>query len=221
MIELDGSQHSGSGTIVRQAIAFSALTGHALHIRNVRSRRDKPGLRRQHIRVVQAIADLVNGTADGLQEGSREIMFRPGRPLGGRGYHWDIGSAGSTTMLALTVLPVLAFACEPTSVQIRGGVFQDFAPLVLPSPPCDASALQTHGRRGPDEHGPSGLCSTRRRPALASRHTCHAPSSASDVGRSWRRRTSVGRRAGLTPWRPACGRTHGWVRGRSVAESRL
>jgi RNA 3'-terminal phosphate cyclase (ATP) len=78
--------------------------------------------------VVQAIAELVNGTAEGLQEGSLELMFRPGRPTGGRRYHWDIGSAGSTTMLALAVLPVLAFACHPTSVEIRGGLFQDFAP---------------------------------------------------------------------------------------------
>jgi uncharacterized protein with PIN domain len=128
MIDIDGSQHSGSGTIVRQSIAFSALTGQAIHIRNARIRRDKPGLRRQHVRVVQAIAELVNGTAEGLQEGSCELMFRPGRPTGGRRYHWDIGSAGSTTMLALAVLPVLAFACQPTSVQIRGGLFQDFAP---------------------------------------------------------------------------------------------
>ena len=96
--------------------------------RNARIRRDKPGLRRQHVRVVQAIADLVNGSAEGLQEGSCELMFRPGQPTGRRQYHWDIGSAGSTTMLALAVLPVLAFAHRPTSVQIRGGLFQDFAP---------------------------------------------------------------------------------------------
>lgn len=31
-------------------------------------------------------------------------------------------------MLALAVLPVLALACHPTSVQIRRGLFQDFAP---------------------------------------------------------------------------------------------
>ena len=35
-----------------------------------------------------------------------------------------------TTMLALAVLPVLAWGSTPVSVEIRGGVFQDFAPSV-------------------------------------------------------------------------------------------
>lgn len=131
MIEVDGSHHSGSGTIVRQAVAFSALTGRAVHIVNARVRRPKPGLRPQHIRVVEAICQLVGGRAEGLGEGSRELVFRPGTDRGGRRYCWDIGSAGSTTMLALAVLPVLAFRRAPTSVEIRGGLFQDCAPSVF------------------------------------------------------------------------------------------
>jgi RNA 3'-terminal phosphate cyclase (ATP) len=128
VIEIDGSQYSGSGTIVRQAIMLSALTGQAVHIVNARAKRPKPGLRPQHIRVVEAIRELVNGSAEGLSTGSREVLFRPGTLKGGRRYHWDIGSAGSTTNLALAVLPVLAFAPDATQVELRGGLFQDFAP---------------------------------------------------------------------------------------------
>jgi RNA 3'-terminal phosphate cyclase (ATP) len=128
MIEIDGSQYSGSGTIVRQAVMFSALTGQAVHIVNARVRRPKPGLRPQHIRVVEAIRELVNGEAEGLTQGSQEIVFRPGTVGTGRRYGWDIGSAGSTTMLALAVLPVLAFAAASVAVELRGGLFQDFAP---------------------------------------------------------------------------------------------
>lgn len=128
VVEIDGSQYSGSGTIVRQAIAFSALTGQPVHIVNARIRRPKPGLRRQHVRVVEALAQLVNGKAEGLFQGSREMTFRPGTLRIGRHYHWDIGSAGSTTMLALAVLPVLAFGSAQVSVELRGGLFQDFAP---------------------------------------------------------------------------------------------
>lgn len=131
MIEIDGSHYSGSGTIVRQAVAFAALTGRAVHIVNARMRRPKPGLRPQHLRVVDAICQLVGGTAEGLHEGSRELVFRPGTDRGGRRYSWDIGSAGSTTMLALAVLPVLAFRRASTSVEIRGGLFQDFAPSIF------------------------------------------------------------------------------------------
>jgi RNA 3'-terminal phosphate cyclase (ATP) len=131
MLRIDGSRYSGSGTIVRQAVAFSALTGRSIHIIKARAKRDKPGLRLQHIRVIQAVAELVNGQVEGLSPGSKEFTFHPGRVNTGRHYHWDIGSAGSTTMLALGVLPVLAFAGSPVSVQLRGGLFQDFAPSVF------------------------------------------------------------------------------------------
>jgi RNA 3'-phosphate cyclase len=131
MIEVDGSQYSGSGTIVRQAVAFSALTGQPVHIVKARSRRAKPGLRHQHIRVVEAIGELVNGTAEGLSPGSQEIIFRPGTLRTGRHYLWDIGTAGSTTMLGLGILPVLAFASSPVNVELRGGLFQDRAPSVF------------------------------------------------------------------------------------------
>lgn len=59
MVEIDGSRYSGSGTIVRQAVVLSALTGQAVHIRNARAHRAKPGLQPQHIRVVEAICEVV------------------------------------------------------------------------------------------------------------------------------------------------------------------
>jgi RNA 3'-terminal phosphate cyclase (ATP) len=131
MLTIDGSRYSGSGTIVRQSVAFSALTGKPIHVVNARAKREKPGLRPQHIRVVEAVAELVNGRTEGLVQGSQEFVFRPGRLKTGRHYHWDIGSAGSTTMLALGILPVLAFSGSPVSVELRGGLFQDFAPSVF------------------------------------------------------------------------------------------
>jgi RNA 3'-phosphate cyclase len=128
MIEIDGSRYSGSGTLVRQAVVFSALTGQAVRVTNARERRTKPGLRTQHVRVVEAIRDLVNATVEGAVRGSREIIFRPGLLARHGQYHWDMGSAGSTINLALSVLPVLAFCQAPTRVELRGGLFQDFAP---------------------------------------------------------------------------------------------
>jgi RNA 3'-phosphate cyclase len=131
MLTIDGSRYSGSGTIVRQAVAFSALTGQGIHVVNARAKRDKPGLRPQHIRVVEAIGELVNGHAEGLTQGSQEFTFRPGSLKTGHHYSWDIGSAGSTTMLGLGILPVLAFAGSRVMVELRGGLFQDFAPSVF------------------------------------------------------------------------------------------
>ncbi|MGH7166839.1 MAG: RNA 3'-terminal phosphate cyclase [Nitrospiraceae bacterium] len=131
MLQIDGSQYSGSGTIVRQAVMFAALTGQPVHIINARVKRPKPGLRPQHLRVVEAIGELVHAKTEGLSQGSQELVFRPGTLKTGRRYVWDIGSAGSTTMLALAVLPVLAFGSGPVAVELRGGLFQDFAPSVF------------------------------------------------------------------------------------------
>lgn len=131
MLEVDGSLHSGSGTIVRQAVAYAALTGQPVRIRNARARRRHPGLRPQHLRAVQAVRDLVGGSLQGAEIGSRSLEFWPGdREPAGR-YVWDIGTAGSATMLALAILPVMALRGRGTEAEIRGGLFQDFAPSVF------------------------------------------------------------------------------------------
>lgn len=127
-LSLDGSQHSGSGTLVRQAIALAALVGRPLHLYNIRARRQPPGLRPQHLKAVEAVAELVDARLEGARVGSQRLMFiSRSRPRGGV-YQWDIGTAGSATLLVQTVLPVLAFADGPTRAIIRGGLFQDFAP---------------------------------------------------------------------------------------------
>ena len=128
MVRIDGSRFSGSGTIVRQAVALSALTGRSVHITNIRFRRPNPGLRPQHARAVEAIASVVGAAIHGNTVGSGQLTFEPGAVVPAQTYVWDIGSAGSTVLLAQAVLPVLAFAGTPSVVELRGGLFQDFAP---------------------------------------------------------------------------------------------
>jgi RNA 3'-terminal phosphate cyclase (ATP) len=128
MLHLDGSRFSGSGTIVRFGLPLAALTGQALHLTNIRARRASPGLRPQHLKAVQAVTELCQGSLEGAAVGSRELVFRPGRlPQGGR-FRWDIGTAGSTTMLAFALLPLAAFARGRHTFRLSGGLFQDFAP---------------------------------------------------------------------------------------------
>jgi RNA 3'-terminal phosphate cyclase len=57
--------------------------------------------------------------------------FWPGDAEPADRYEWDIGTADSATMLALSVLPVLAFRGQGAEAEIRGGLFQDFAPSVF------------------------------------------------------------------------------------------
>ncbi len=128
MIQIDGAQKSGSGTIVRFAVGLATLLGEELHLTNIRAKREKPGLRPQHLKAVQALQKLCRGSLDGGEVGSREIRFRPGGRLKGGNYEWDIGTAGSTTLLAMTLLPDACFSTGAMDFRLSGGLFQDFAP---------------------------------------------------------------------------------------------
>jgi RNA 3'-terminal phosphate cyclase (ATP) len=128
MIVVDGAQQSGSGTIVRSAIAFSAILGQPLQLFNARAKRDQPGLRPQHLASVLACAELCQAKTEGLSIGGREFTFVPRARIKGGSFSWDIGTAGSATMLALSILPLACFADAPITACITGGVFQDFAP---------------------------------------------------------------------------------------------
>ena len=102
MLEIDGAQKSGSGTILRDVVSFSALTGKEVHLTNIRVKRSKPGLRAQHLKALQAVSDLCRGQIHGGNIGSQEIWFKPKSCIRGGKYSWDIGTAGSTTMLVST-----------------------------------------------------------------------------------------------------------------------
>jgi RNA 3'-terminal phosphate cyclase (ATP) len=107
---------------------MAALFGEPLHIVHVRAGRDRPGLRPQHLAAIRACVEMCDADTEGLAVDSAEIRFIPrARPRGGR-YRWEIGTAGSTTMLALTILPLAAWADGPVEVEAVGGVYQDFAP---------------------------------------------------------------------------------------------
>jgi len=128
MIHIDGSQKSGSGTIVRLAVGLATLLNEELHLTNIRAKREKPGLRPQHLKAVEALQQICQGTLNGGEIGSSEIRFKPGGEVKGGNYEWNIGTAGSTTLLAMTLLPAACFSTGAMSFRISGGLFQDFAP---------------------------------------------------------------------------------------------
>lgn len=128
MLHIDGATKSGSGTIVRYAVAFASLLRQELHLTNIRAKRRNPGLQPQHLKSLQACAQMCAAKIEGASLRSGEIVYRPGGDIEGGYYQWDIGTAGSTTMLVMTILPLACFARQETRVRITGGLFQDFAP---------------------------------------------------------------------------------------------
>ncbi|MDQ7781594.1 MAG: RNA 3'-terminal phosphate cyclase [Desulfomonilaceae bacterium] len=128
MLEIDGSMHSGSGTLLRYAVALAVLKRRTLHITRIRSKRPKPGLRAQHLNAVKACAMISNGRLQGAEVGSQELFFEPGPVITGGRHFFDIGTAGSATMAAFTLIGPALFASEASTFTITGGLFQDFAP---------------------------------------------------------------------------------------------
>ncbi|HKE93733.1 MAG TPA: RNA 3'-terminal phosphate cyclase [Povalibacter sp.] len=129
MIEIDGSRGEGGGQILRSALSLSILTGQPFRIRNIRARREKPGLMRQHLTAVNAAAAISGAKVAGASLGSAELTFAPGKMAGGE-YSFAIGTAGSCTLVLQTVLPPLLLAAEPSTIRINGGTHNKGSPPV-------------------------------------------------------------------------------------------
>jgi RNA 3'-phosphate cyclase len=130
MIEIDGSQKSGSGTILRLSIALAAITKQPLHINNIRQNRPQPGLKHQHLEAVLTTAKLCNAKVEGATLGSKELWFTP-REIKGGNIEALIETAGSIPMLLLATLPICLFAQNPVRLHVaKGGTDTTHAPTI-------------------------------------------------------------------------------------------
>ena len=127
MLTIDGSFGEGGGQIIRTSLALSLVTGKPFHVERVRARREKSGLRQQHLTAVNAAATVGHATVDGAAVGSKEFTFKPG-PITPGEYVFNIGTAGSSTLVLQTVLPPLMIAGGPSVVRIEGGTHNVHAP---------------------------------------------------------------------------------------------
>jgi RNA 3'-terminal phosphate cyclase (ATP) len=155
MLTIDGSLGEGGGQIIRTSLALSLITGKAFRIYNVRARRERPGLQRQHLTAVSASAEIGSAQVDGARIGAREFTFVPGAVVPGE-YVFDIGTAGSTTLLLQALLPPLMIAKAPSLLKLSGGTHnlhappfeflqQTFLPLVNRTGPQVSIELERYG----------------------------------------------------------------------------
>jgi RNA 3'-phosphate cyclase len=130
MIEIDGSQKSGSGTILRLSVALATICEEPLHIYNIRQTRPQQGLKPQHLEAVLTAAKLCDAELKGAVLGSREIWFTPRKVKSGR-IEAEIGTAGSIPMLLMAVLPICAFAEDSIELQVsKGGTDVSYSPTI-------------------------------------------------------------------------------------------
>ena len=127
ILTLDGAYGEGGGQIVRSSLALSALTGTPCRIERVRAGRAKPGLGPQHASAARAIAEICDGRLIGDEVGSPAVELHP-REIRPGDYRFAIGTAGSTTLVAQTILPALVCADGPSTVMLEGGTHNPMAP---------------------------------------------------------------------------------------------
>jgi len=119
-VEIDGSYGEGGGQIIRTSMTLSAITGRKVNISNIRANRPTLGLRPQHLTACKAVRKVCRGTLSHAEVGSTELSFEPGPIVGGR-YEFNIGTAGSVTLVAQTIIPILLKASKPSDLKIIGG----------------------------------------------------------------------------------------------------
>jgi RNA 3'-terminal phosphate cyclase (ATP) len=127
MIEIDGSAGEGGGQILRTSLALSLCTGQAFTLTRIRAGRAKPGLMRQHLTCVAAAAGVCGAAVQGAELHSQKLTFAPGVVRSGD-YQFQVGTAGSCTLVLQTVWPALMLADAPSRLRLGGGTHNPMAP---------------------------------------------------------------------------------------------
>ena len=113
--------------MLRTALSLSLVTQQPFRIENIRAKREKSGLLRQHLTAVMAATEIGSAKVDGAMLGSRTLTFTPGKIRAGE-YRFAVGTAGSSTLVFQTILPALMTASGSSRLVIEGGTHNTHAP---------------------------------------------------------------------------------------------
>ena len=127
MIKINGSYGEGGGQILRNSVAFSALTKTPIKITNIRANRPNPGIKPQHYIAIKAIEELCDAKTKGLGIGSTELVFEPGEFKGGK-HKFEIGTAGSIPLVYEAIILASVNTTEPITINTTGGTDVKWAP---------------------------------------------------------------------------------------------
>ena len=117
----------GGGQILRSALSLSLITGRGFLIEKIRANRNNPGLQRQHLAAVEAATAIGQAEVTGATRGSQVLQFQP-RQITPGDYHFNVGTAGSTTLVLQTVLPALLKGTVSSALLLEGGTHNPMAP---------------------------------------------------------------------------------------------
>lgn len=127
MIKIDGGYGEGGGQILRTAISLSCLLKQPIEIYNIRKGRKKPGIQPQHLTSIRAAKKISNAYTEGDRIGSLNLIFSPNEIKGGD-YSFDIGTAGSISLVIQTIILPLSTAPTNSTIEIIGGTHVPWSP---------------------------------------------------------------------------------------------
>ncbi|MBP2250795.1 RNA 3'-terminal phosphate cyclase (ATP) [Halarchaeum solikamskense] len=145
----------GGGQLVRSAAAFACLSGHAVEVTDVRAARESPGLKRQHVAALDALAAITDADLDGASVGSERVTIDPG-PVTGGAARVEIGTAGSVPLVFDAVLPLAARLDSAFELTVTGGTDVRWAPPLDYLAHVKLPLLRAHGLEAtvtPDRRG--------------------------------------------------------------------
>jgi RNA 3'-terminal phosphate cyclase (ATP) len=128
LIRIDGGAGSGSGQLLRAALALSIGTGQGFEMVEIRPRHPRPGLEPHHVATVRALALVCEASVGGVFDGSPELRFEPGAVVRGGSFRFELARSGAATLLGQTVATALGFADSPSELALTG-------PTHLPASP--------------------------------------------------------------------------------------
>ncbi len=119
---IDGDYLEGGGQILRTAAALSLLTRRKIKIYDIRKRRPKPGLRPQHLAILNALVDISKAKISGLNIDSQEIEFSPVDFIKVKSLvEIDTRTAAAIGLILQPLILVAAFLTGGISLRIYGG----------------------------------------------------------------------------------------------------
>lgn len=146
VVSLNGSHGEGGGTLLRTALAMSALTQQPLRLHNIRGALRRHGLNSEDLAFIQALAESCRAEVQGNDLDLRELSFHPRSTPRALKATIDVGAfekgavSGGCPVIAEALIPVLARSGAYSQLNLIGEThgqntlsFDAFEATTLPS----------------------------------------------------------------------------------------
>ncbi len=126
LVAIDGSYGEGGGSIVRTALAMSALTQQSVKIASIRAGTPYPGLDVEDLVIANALAQSCQAECTGLEIGSETLVFHPtsrARSLTGVLEVPTTTRMPNSLIVLSSLLPVLARSGGYSTISCQGETY--------------------------------------------------------------------------------------------------